>query len=440
MTRPHYILTALLSILCSVFAFGGTSHTCMPKTPRTSVREVVAKDWNKASGLDAVMDWGPKASTAAPKGYKATYISHYGRHGSRYAYTSKAYTVLLDMLREGGKAGNLTPYGCSLLSQMEAFWKKVEYRVGDLTELGWEQHAEIARTMVRSFPKAFGRGSRVDACSSGSVRSIISMASCLASISREAPKAAVYGHQGKEDVQATRPNDGRNPFAYKGPDTVFPYQESSEEFFLRHFPQYSEVLGRMFIDPVAALGERRAYDVFFNLYMLVAGMNSIPEELKMDFSGLLTPEEFAILWETDNYERFREYLPYRTPCSSIVDDMVAKAEERLSANESGADLRFGHDHVLMALLMIMDIDDFNKYPSSADELSQVFQTYRSPMATNLQLVFYTGRKGDEPLVKVLFNGEEARFGSLPPYDGPYYRWSDVRSYLNERVSLFVDRD
>ena len=423
------------------------SHFCIvevPANPRTDVREEVLADWNKSSGLDCVYDMSAKPATPAPKGYEATYVSHYGRHGSRYAYTAKAYTVLLDMLREGADNDNLTPYGTELLSRLSEFWNYAEYRVGDLTPLGWQQHQYIAKTMVESFPKAFGKGSVVDACSSASTRSIVSMSSFISSIARNAPKADVYAHQGMLDVQATRPNQGgSNPFRYKGPATVFPYAESSEEFFLRRFPNYNDVLARMFKDPVKAVGSRKIYDnVFFNLYMLVAGMNSIPEEVRFDVSGLVTPEEYALLWEADNYERLREYLDYRTSCSSIVQDVIDKADARLADGSRGADLRFGHDHVVMALLMIMDIDDFAKYPSNPDDLVEVFQTFRSCMATNLQFVFYTPKKcsrGEaEPLVKILFNGEEARFGSLPPYDGPYYRWSELKDYLLSRIALYVD--
>ena len=412
-----------------------------PHPARAGVREEVLADWNKSCGLDAVYDLSPKAQTPAPKGYEPVYISHYGRHGSRYAYTSKAYTVLLDMLREGALGDNLTPKGVSLLAQLEAFWERAQYQVGDLTPLGWAQHQEIAGTMVRSFPTAFVKGSRVDACSSPSVRAIISMTSCCSALSREAPNASVYAHQGMLDVQATRPNSGPNPFRYQGPETYLPYPESSPAFFYRQFPEYKEVLARLFRDPALALGKRDAYDVFFNLYMLVAGMNSIPEEERLtELDGLLTREEFATLWETDSYERFREYLPYRTPCSSIVDDMVSKADERLAARERGADLRFGHDHVVMALLMVLDLDGFGYYPPDADELVYWFQTFRSPMAANIQLVFYTPvrRKKGEPLVKVLLNGEEARLGDLDPVQGPYYAWSDARAYLRSRTARFVN--
>ena len=415
----------------------------VPQNPRLDVREEVLNDWNKCSGLDCVYDMSPKASTPAPKGYEATYVSHYGRHGSRYAYTKRAYTVLLDMLREGADAENLTPYGVELLSRLSEFWDFAEYRVGDLTPLGWEQHQYIAETMVKSFPKAFGKGCVVDAASSASTRSIVSMASFISAISRVSPKSEVYAHQSMMDIQATRPNQGgENPFRYQGPEAVFPYAESSEEFFLRRFPNYNDVLERMFKDPVKAVGSRTLYEkIFFNPYMFVAGMNSLPEDVRFDVSPLLTPEEYAVLWECDNYERLREYIKYRTSCSSIVQDVIDKADERLSEGSRDADLRFGHDHVVMALLMVMDVDDFAKYPSNPDDLVYVFQTFRSCMATNLQFVFYTPKKckGDaEPLVKLLFNGEEVRFGSLEPYDGPYYKWSELRAYLQERIALFVD--
>ena len=177
-----------------------------PSKIRESVREDVRANPALAAGEDLVYDLGPKASTKPPRGYEPVFIEHYGRHGSRYAYTAKTYTTPLDMLRAGAKSGNLTAYGEKLFKELDAFWQKAQYQVGDLTPLGWKQHSEIARTMVESFPSAFGKGSSVDACSSSSVRSILSMSACCASIAREAPKSDVYEHQGTLDIQATRPN------------------------------------------------------------------------------------------------------------------------------------------------------------------------------------------------------------------------------------------
>ena len=121
--------------------------------------------------------------------------------------------------------------------------------------------------------------------------------------------------------------------------------------------------------------------------------------------------------------------------------MMAKADAALAGGVRGADLRFGHDHVLMALLMIMDVDDFDQAPAAADDLVYYFQTFRSPMSTNLQLVFFAPKKNKagDVLVKVLLNGEEVRLGKLEPVSGPYYKWAEVREYLTGRVGLFVTR-
>ena len=293
--------------------------------------------------------------------------------------------------------------------------------------------------MVKNYPTVFGKGSSVDACSSPSVRAIMSMSSCCAALSRLAPKTSVYEHQGMMDVQATRPNQGANPFKYEGPAEVFPYPETSEQFFLRHFPNYKDVLARFFKNPDKALGRRNPYNVFFHLYMFVAGMNSLPPDVRIDVKDFFTVEEFATLWETDNYERFREYHAYRTPCSSIVDDMVEKASQRLAAGSRGADLRYGHDHVVMALELIMDLDGFDRAPADPDDLVYWFQTFRSPMAANIQFVFFNPKKGrsGDTLVKVLLNGEEARLGDLEGF--PYYRWDDVKAYLKARTDQFVYR-
>ena len=410
-----------------------------PSAGKDKVMDMVRKDRSLAAGLDRVYDMTPKASTKPPKGYEPIFIEHYGRHGSRYAYTAKTYTVPLEMLRAGAKSGNLTAYGEKLFEQMDAFWKKAEHQVGDLSPLGWKQHEWIARNMVKSFPSAFGKGSSVDACSSPSVRALLSMSSFCASLARETPKTALYEHQGVLDIQATCPNMGKNPFRYKGPDTMFPYTESPEQLFNRRFKGVNDVLGRLFKDPSTALGKRKAYDAFFYLYMFVAGMNSIPEEERLDVKGIFTQEEFATLWEIDNYERYREYLPYRVSCCSVVDDMIAKADERLISRKRGADLRFGHDHVSLSLMMIMDIDGFGYVPAKADDVAKSFQSFRSPMSTNIQLVFYApkGGKLGDVLVKLLMNGEEASLGALKPVQGSYYEWNAVKEFLNSRIALFV---
>lgn len=406
--------------------------------PQSNVRETVAADWIKSSGLDAVYDFEAVSPAACPKGYKPFYISHYGRHGSRYAYARETYTDLLEMLQKAEQEGNITEYGKALSLRLADFYDKVRYRVGDLTDKGWNQQKMMADKMYSDYPQAFGKDSDVRACASSSIRAIMSMTSFCTELSRIAPKTEIIAHQGVEYIQATAPNSGSNPFRFKGPKFGFPYAQSDEAFLHSFFPEYIDVLGRMFKNPSKALEGKSHLWTMDYMYMLVGGMNSLDDDVRNDFSDIFTKEEYAKMWEVDNYLRFSEYYWYRTPCSAIFSDIIEKAEEVIAAGGSGADLRFGHDHCLMTLLMIADIDDFGHFPQTPEELSQYYQTYRSPMAGNLQFIFYRSRrKGTELLVRVLLNGQDVALGDLKHSESIYYAWTDLREYLRSRIAMFV---
>ena len=410
---------------------------------KTDARQEVASDRNKCSGLDAVYDFDAVCPPARVKGYEPFYISHYGRHGSRYSYTSEVYTRILDMIAEGEKTGNVTDYGLGLKERVSDIYEKIQYRIGDLTDIGWAQQRRIAGIMVRDYPEAFGKGSSVTACASGSVRSIMSMSSFCVEIARLSPETELIAHQGLEYIQPTAPNMGKNPFRYKGPEIKMPYEETPEEFLKRRFPGYMDVLGRIFHDPLAALGEHSHFKTMDHLYMLVSGMNSLTPDVKADFSDIFTPGEFVQMWEVDSYMRFDEYYRYRTSCSAIFDDMMAKAEGRIASGVPGTDLRFGHDHCLMTLLMIADIDGFGRIPEDPDNLVQQFRTFCSPMAGNIQWVFYRpARKSSsrEILVNVLLNGQNASVGDLERVEGNLYRWTDLKAYMGSRIDSLVFRD
>lgn len=404
-----------------------------------NVKEEIAGDFMKAGGLDNLIDFNVPALTKAPKGYEPFYISHYGRHGSRYAYTPKTYTTLFKMLNQADSADNLTEYGRKLLDSVTVFYNKVKYHTGDLTEAGWNQHRVIAGTMVKNFPSVFGKNARVDAVVSKSTRSIVSMTSFCTELARLRPSVQLYAHQGFLEQQATAPNLGENELRYKGPALVNPYSEDFESFFNRKMPRWMDIYARIFKDTEKALAGKSPVMTTLYAYMLVAGMPSIPQEHRVDLTGLFSKEEFDAFWEVDNYMRFKEYYKYQTSCCAILDDIVAKADKRIAGNEKGADLRFGHDHVMMTLYMLLNMDNFAHYPQTNDELPFWFQSHRSPMGTNMQMVFYRpkNKRNGDVLVKLLVNGVESHFTETEPASFPYYRWEDVKSYMLGRVDEFV---
>lgn len=425
--------------------------------------EVVLGDPFKSSGLDNIYDFDAQICTAAPKGYEAFYISHYGRHGSRYPYTATVATALLDMLHEAGEKENLSEYGSGLMARVELFMEKAGNHIGELTDLGRQQQYRLAGEMAERYPQAFRKGAVVTAQASSSSRSILSMASFCTALARKCPSIRIDQFQGFAETQATAPNMGRNPLRIKGPGLGNPYRESPAEFMQRRFPEFTEtVLGKMFRDPYAALGDRDVQYLMDHIYMLIGGMNSLPDGVRMDFSDIATPETLARMWELDNYQRFCEYIVYTASCCSVFKDIIERADARLALLDSaagkhegraegavgraeGADLRFGHDHVLMSLLMIADIDSFGELPENPDELGHVFQTFRSPMAANLHFVFYRPKNGRGPILTGLsLNGQPARLSALDkelglsPDESGFYRWDDVKAWFEKRFSQLCD--
>ena len=429
--------------------------------------EVVLGDPFKSSGLDNIYDFDAQICTAAPKGYEAFYISHYGRHGSRYPYTATVATALLDMLHEAGEKENLSEYGSGLMARVELFMEKAGNHIGELTDLGRQQQYRLAGEMAERYPQAFRKGAVVTAQASSSSRSILSMASFCTALARKCPSIRIDQFQGFAETQATAPNMGRNPLRIKGPGLGNPYRESPAEFMQRRFPEFTEtVLGKMFRDPYAALGDRDVQYLMDHIYMLIGGMNSLPDGVRMDFSDIATPETLARMWELDNYQRFCEYIVYTASCCSVFKDIIERADARLALLDSaagklegraegraegavgraeGADLRFGHDHVLMSLLMIADIDSFGELPENPDELGLVFQTFRSPMAANLHFVFYRPKNGRGPILTALsLNGQPARLSALDkelgisPDESGFYRWDDVKAWFEKRFSQLCD--
>ena len=429
--------------------------------------EVVLGDPFKSSGLDNIYDFDAQICTAAPKGYEAFYISHYGRHGSRYPYTASVATALLDMLHEAGEKENLSEYGNGLMARLELFMEKAGNHIGELTDLGRQQQYRLAGEMAERYPQAFRKGAVVTAQASSSSRSILSMASFCTALARKCPSIRIDQFQGFAETQATAPNMGRNPLRIKGPGLGNPYRESPAEFMQRRFPEFTEtVLGKMFRDPYAALGDRDVQYLMDHIYMLIGGMNSLPDGVRMDFSDIATPETLARMWELDNYQRFCEYIVYTASCCSVFKDIIERADARLALLDSaagklegraegraegavgraeGADLRFGHDHVLMSLLMIADIDSFGELPENPDELGHVFQTFRSPMAANLHFVFYRPKNGRGRILTGLsLNGPPARLSALDkelglsPDESGFYRWDDVKAWFEKRFSQLCD--
>ena len=93
--------------------------------------------------------------TKAPAGYKPFYISHYGRHGSRYHHSGEEYTYLFETLAKADSAQKLTELGKQALAYTKVLVDEAAPRKGDLTQVGVKQHEGIANRMSKNFGEVF---------------------------------------------------------------------------------------------------------------------------------------------------------------------------------------------------------------------------------------------------------------------------------------------
>ena len=393
-----------------------------------NVLEEVRADRLKAAGMEGAYRFEENRLTPTPKGYRPFYISHYGRHGSRYAWTSRAYTEIGDVLAEAKDAGNLTPFGESFLERYQKFCEVPIANTGDLVSLGEEQHARIAEEMARNFPKVFAGRKRVDALSSVSGRCIVSMASFTTSLQKQFPKLDIHvksNHLGMGIVAPPEAPKGyvRN-FQYADPDSA--NREKLGQFIIRKV-DVDGIMSHIFKDPSAVKHTGGTTDLLYWLYMFMGNYpNYSDPEL---FADVLTDEQYTQLWETYNYSSYLTDIAERYSMIPLLEDIVSKADIAIVNQDQAADLRFGHDYVLEAFIALLNLDGFGTIPQKADDVKYWFQSYRICKATNLQFVFYRSLSGSRGILfKILWNGREATIPALEAVSGPYYRWDDFRDF------------
>lgn len=365
---------------------------------------------------------------SAPSGYSPFFIEHYGRHGSRFAYSNKYYDTVRKGLDQAEALGLLTPQGKAFKADYDSHYPVYHVRMGDLASLGWEQQIRLGEEMAANYPGIFrSRDAAVFAVSSDSRRSMMSMSGFCLGLCRTFPGLKIREDQGYCHLDATQPKSEHNPNLKTWPKRSCPLDESIDDFCMRKTGGCPVTLGRIFTDPQAALKGIGVSEFLRKMYIVAVGMNSLDENDRTDFSEVFTPEDLIRMWEVDNYQRYREYWKYDIMTYPTLENIISDAEDAIGSNRRGAYLRFGHDHVVLPLLRIMKLNGFTRDAETTDDVSRVFPGYDCPMAGNIQLVLYRSKKNPDILVNIRVNGRSAYVEGIESVCPGFYRWEDFRN-------------
>lgn len=404
--------------------------------------------------------------TKAPAGYKPFYLSHYGRHGSRFHQPADHYHALYNTLAKADSAGKLTELGKSLLERAKYLDEYAAPRAGDLTQLGVAQHQGIAKRMVKNFPELFKNNAYIEAYASTSTRCVVSMAAFLEELRAQKPKLDIHQESGKYLMAFISPLDFGKII---GESNTPAWQKENEKLYSHVNP--ARMMNAIFNDSTYVQKNIDAGDLFSKIYEIGNSLQGSPE-IEFSFDDLWTDEDLAARWHAQNAwwysvlgnnpfgkkEGLENARPLLKNFLDVADKVIAadttapaKKTAAKPAKKTTATLRFGHDTVIFPFAVLLQLENGTQNTgietTDMDNLHKVWRDYEiSPMAANVQFVFYkSSKKGAPILVKVMLNEVEQKLpvtcdtAALRQNSGtvqncpaaPYYRWEDFRDFYGK---------
>lgn len=370
-----------------------------------------------------------------PDSLEAVYISHVGRHGARYPASSAHCVKLRKALLQADSIGTITPLGRQLLTLNDRIIAASLDRWGALDSLGMAEQRSIATRMLRTFPALFANGGTINALSSYSPRSMMSMFSFVHQMDRMNNNLTFITSTGRINSPLMRPFDIDKDYLEFRRDDV--WAPAYNEYFNSVCPltAITRVLGRDF--PFGTTDNAR--DMAITEYYVLAGLSamSMPSEMSKYF----TVEEMNALWSCFN---LRQYLQRTATtvstvpadiASALVLDIIQRMDEAAGgSNPALADLRFGHAETVMPLVSLLHLPGCYYLTNYFDTVSNHWRDfYVVPMAANVQFILFKNKKSGKLYVRTELNEKPVTL--IPNDDRLYIPWGEARSYMMRCVPL-----
>ena len=371
---------------------------------------------------------GDQDGSYALKGYKPFYISHFGRHGSRFLSRPKYIDPAWECFSAAKAEGLLTPKGDSLYNAIKMVTEAQNGMYGELAPLGAKEHRAIAKRMYEREKKVFtsGKRSKVRCVSSVFSRCIVSMVNFTEELSSHAPSlelSYLVGQRYNDQYINVHPKYNFKPQAISIIDSLKRVSLSPETLLPLYFTDTQKV-AKFISNPYEfEMGIYFAWAVCFDL-----------DFLSLDITNLVPADQLAACGKVENAYRFatvsvsEEFGEHVAPAGEcLLRDIVEKADDALkSDSDVAADLRFAHDSGLLPMCQLLGIEGFPTYT-----IDQAHKSWNMadvvPMCANLQMVFYKGK--EDVLVRIMLNEKPAVIPAMTPVNGIYYRWNDIREHI-----------
>ncbi|GBU08800.1 multiple inositol polyphosphate histidine phosphatase 1 [Bacteroidales bacterium] len=368
--------------------------------------------------------------TVAPKGYEPFYISHFGRHGSRYLINDSDYKWILDLFRDADGQNALTDLGVDVLARIEKIWIEAQGRGGDLSPLGLHQQRGIAERMYRSYPEVFSDGVEISARSTLVVRCVLSMDGFSERLKELNPRLQITREASNKYMNYLNFHTREAVDFRSQKDT---WRKEYNKFEKAHM-QGQRLIHSLFCDSTYIQQNVDSGSLMFGLYRIASVIQNM--DTKISFYDLFKEEELFGLWQVKNYSLYVEYANsalnkgiMMENAKPVLSNILSSAKDAIDSKKKGATLRFAHDGNIIPLATLLHLQDCYKSVSKPSEFYKAWSDFKvAPMAGNIQIIFFRNNNSDDVVVKFLLNEREILVPPIKSEILPYYHWKDVEYY------------
>ncbi|MCF0223469.1 MAG: histidine-type phosphatase [Fibrobacter sp.] len=381
--------------------------------------------------------------TKAPAGYKPFYLSHYGRHGSRYHYSKEDYQMLYDTFAKADSLNALSEFGKDVLKRFDRLNQFAGPRAGDLTEKGAEQHKKIANRMYKNFPEIFKGKAQIDVVASTSTRCIMSMSAATGELRSLNPKLEIHQESSKRLMHYISPFDFKYTSEYA---QTKEWQAENDKLYKNVNPD--RILNALF-NPDYIQKNINKSEFYTKLYEISSSVQGMTEGAE-DFGDLWTKEELLYRWKAQNawWYSVLGNCPLTgnrgiTFAKPLLKQIMIDMQSAIETKKISAHLRYGHDTAILPLAGLMQLSIAGANTKDIENLHTQWTDFKIiPMAANLQIILYKSAKKDEPiLVKFLYNEIEvtapiscSATNEKKCPAAPYYRLDDVIAFFEKAIN------
>lgn len=380
--------------------------------------------------------------TPAPKDKKPFYISTYARHGSRFLIKEKEYEWPYQLMLKAESDGKLSEVGKETLEILDALRKEAKNRYGELTPLGATQHRKIAQRMYNNFPEVFKGHAIVDARSTVVIRCIISMENALVQLAKNNPELVIRADASEHDMYYMNLQDS---VLYK---KRLP-KEALDAYavFCNNHAIHDKAMMRLFNDTAYYHKSIDGYELNKAIFKIASSVQGTEMRYHFNLFDIYTTDELYSNWLQYNaywyllfgnspYNGGTQPFTQRNLLRKIIED----ADYSIASPRNGADLRFGHETIVLPLTCLLGLNGYDRQFKNLEELDTDgwinFDVF--PMAANIQFVFYRkDAKDKDVLLKILLNENEATL-PIPTDCAPYYHWKDFREFYMNKLNSYQE--